>query len=696
MAPGRTKFLEGDVMDQRTRAARPAPRTCRPRFERLEQRLALAVAAAGLDLDASLGSPITLDASASTGLGQLTYYWTQVAGPDVTGGTGKLSGIAPSFIAPFRVTSLQFELIVVDADGPSFPDRVAVSTFEDPLGALFVSPTGSDDNPGTRAAPFLTLPAAIAKAAPTGADLYLAGGDYLGVTELASGVSIYGGYDPQTWARDQLNQQTRIAGSAQPLRGIDVIGLTIDGLTIESEPATAPGASSEAIVLTAALGVALQNNIIIAGAGAAGAAGESAQPGQNGGSSIGINLLDSSIQLFDNQIATSNGGNGGAGATGATGGRGGNSLGINATSSEVTSANNLISIGAAGSGGTGGLALPGLAREALGAPSGFSPIYISLAVAPVYENQPAGTLAGTLGIFGATSSESFTFSLASGPGDDHNTSFSITGDQLLVAHPLDFESRPIARIRIRATDGRGQSVERPLSLIILNNNDPPVCNIAPLGDTTDEAPLQIVENFVSGCYAGSPADLLQQLEVTLQTGNTSLFSTPPTLDASGTLIFDPAPNVSGVATLTITVSDGGGTANGGVDTVTAFINLTVAKPRPWQNALQPLDVLADGTIAGRDVLEIINELNAFGPRPLPPRSIYEPPYYDVTGDNTLTAADALRIINAMNAGLPAIPDPPPDDPPPDEPPPDEPPPDLLTLLPADTALINPRPKRAKP
>src|SRR5436190_14063249 len=130
--------------------------TYRPCLEWLEARLALtAIADAGVDQDVDRGSLVTLDGFLSKsqflrpdGLPAErpvdSYTWTQKSGPDVTGGTGTFSGPAPQFTAPARVTTLEFDLIVFDSDGPGAPDRVVVSILEDHAHALFVSPLGSD------------------------------------------------------------------------------------------------------------------------------------------------------------------------------------------------------------------------------------------------------------------------------------------------------------------------------------------------------------------------------------------------------------------------------------------------------------------------------------------------------------------------------------------------------------------------
>ena len=116
-------------------------------------------------------------------------------------------------------------------------------------------------------------------------------------------------------------------------------------------------------------------------------------------------------------------------------------------------------------------------------------------------------------------------------------------------------------------------------------------------------------------------------------------------------MFDPAPNVRGVAVVTVIVSDTGGTANGGVDTGVMQFEIDVEKPRPWRNTARPLDVTADGNVVAGDVLKVIDYINAFEAGLLPPRAAIEPPYYDVNGDLSISAGDALAIIEAINAGL---------------------------------------------
>jgi hypothetical protein len=128
-------------------------------------KIANAVARAGDDLDTKVGNFVGLNGSGSTDPDgdQLTYTWTQVHGPDVTGGAGKFVGSTPSFAVPMQVSTLVFELVVNDGAN-SLPDTVQINVFEhtgDP--GLFVDGnSGSDETgTGTRENPFASIGFAI-------------------------------------------------------------------------------------------------------------------------------------------------------------------------------------------------------------------------------------------------------------------------------------------------------------------------------------------------------------------------------------------------------------------------------------------------------------------------------------------------------------------------------------------------------
>ncbi|MBC8354874.1 MAG: hypothetical protein H8E66_23090 [Planctomycetes bacterium] len=99
-----------------------------------------------------------------------------------------------------------------------------------------------------------------------------------------------------------------------------------------------------------------------------------------------------------------------------------------------------------------------------------------------------------------------------------------------------------------------------------------------------------------------------------------------------------------------------------VDAITAFAQVTIDDSDnlsvdvglvtgfPWQNSDNFLDVNADTVVAPIDVLQIINELNSFGPHALafPTSEVAPAPFFDVNGDDFVSPVDALQIINFLN------------------------------------------------
>src|SRR5262249_55600453 len=116
-------------------------------------------------------------------------------------------------------------------------------------GPIFVSPSGADSNPGTRALPMRTVAAAVAAAAlyTPRRDIYVATGMYTGVVATDGPVNIYGGYDPMTWVRSTSRPVIQAAGC--PLfvdRAGSVGGTSL--LSLMSISATTPVVSGQSAV----------------------------------------------------------------------------------------------------------------------------------------------------------------------------------------------------------------------------------------------------------------------------------------------------------------------------------------------------------------------------------------------------------------------------------------------------------------
>jgi VCBS repeat-containing protein len=109
-------------------------------------------------------------------------------------------------------------------------------------------------------------------------------------------------------------------------------------------------------------------------------------------------------------------------------------------------------------------------------------------------------------------------------------------------------------------------------------NDKPTLGAIGNLNINEDPGLQTVN--LTGIGPGGGADESSQtVTITAVSDNPTLIANPTvnyTTGATGTLTFTPAANASGTAHITVTAKDDGGTANGGVDTVTQTFTVTVA------------------------------------------------------------------------------------------------------------------------
>jgi hypothetical protein len=220
---------------------------------------------------------------------------------------------------------------------------------------IYVSPTGTSFNPGTQTSP-TTLAAAISRGACQNAVIKMATGTYTlnNPLNLASYITIEGGFDPTTWTKTSLAGATTITRSAlNPEGAVDeqrlvafygntVVGFRLQDLTITTAAGTAgTGMSTYGIHLTSCSNYNIVRTQILpgaAGSGAAGSVGAAGNRGGNGG-------LGTAGDIDDQEDAGAGGGGGGGGGT-TVGGNGGNASG------NTNSANNCTLTG--GVGGTAG------------------------------------------------------------------------------------------------------------------------------------------------------------------------------------------------------------------------------------------------------------------------------------------------------------------------------------------------------
>ncbi|MBU1187519.1 MAG: tandem-95 repeat protein [Gammaproteobacteria bacterium] len=123
-----------------------------------------------------------------------------------------------------------------------------------------------------------------------------------------------------------------------------------------------------------------------------------------------------------------------------------------------------------------------------------------------------------------------------------------------------------------------QCATATVNITINDVNDAPTFTAGPDQVVNEDAGLQTINGWATGISAGPPDESGQVLTFNI-TGNDNvgLFAAGPVVDAiTGDLSFTPADDANGAATITLTLSDDGGTANGGADTSTpASFTITV-------------------------------------------------------------------------------------------------------------------------
>jgi len=84
---------------------------------------------------------------------------------------------------------------------------------------------------------------------------------------------------------------------------------------------------------------------------------------------------------------------------------------------------------------------------------------------------------------------------------------------------------------------------------------------------------QIVNGFLTNTSPGPVNEVGQALVVQVVSNNPGLFTIAPTFDAAGNLTFTPTSAANGIATVEVTLTDDGGTANGGQNSLTKSFSI---------------------------------------------------------------------------------------------------------------------------
>ena len=153
------------------------------------------------------------------------------------------------------------------------------------------------------------------------------------------------------------------------------------------------------------------------------------------------------------------------------------------------------------------------------------------------EEVAIGTLAGTLT---ATDSDttSFTFSLVSGNGtnDQHNSSFTVSGTDLLVNSSIDYETTPTLNIYVQASDG-SNTFAKALTVNVNDVNEPPVITSTAVAVDNSTVSVTFSELVYGGSSNATSTLDVADFALSISGGTATLTSsTPSSITISGTTI----------------------------------------------------------------------------------------------------------------------------------------------------------------
>jgi mRNA-degrading endonuclease HigB of HigAB toxin-antitoxin module len=130
--------------------------------------------------------------------------------------------------------------------------------------------------------------------------------------------------------------------------------------------------------------------------------------------------------------------------------------------------------------------------------TGNAPTDLRLTGSSVAENQPSGTLVGTLSTTDPDGPGAFQYALVTGAGSADNAQFTVSGNQLRTAASFDFESKASYSVRVQTTDSTGLTFARQFTVTVTNVNDngSPPTSLTLVGNT-------VTENRPAGTVVGT-------------------------------------------------------------------------------------------------------------------------------------------------------------------------------------------------
>ncbi len=159
----------------------------------------------------------------------------------------------------------------------------------------------------------------------------------------------------------------------------------------------------------------------------------------------------------------------------------------------------------------------------------------------------------------------------------------------------------LRKIRFQVNGISRDACSATCSVTVVSVNDQPTFTKGP-----DQAVKDVdggkTLSWASGIAPGPVEEAGEGIVFTTTNNNNSIFSIQPAVATDGTLTYAPLKFASGLATVTVTLKDTGGTANGGVDTNTQTFTINVSTDSTTYLVNTPSDAPVAGKVSLREAL----------------------------------------------------------------------------------------------
>jgi len=192
---------------------------------------------------------------------------------------------------------------------------------------------------------------------------------------------------------------------------------------------------------------------------------------------------------------------------------------------------------------------------------------VTTPIADVFVNEDGSISSINLtAVFSDVEDTDLTYSVASNSNTALLTTSIDPSTEILTLN-LQSDQNGVTDLFIQAEDSQGATAQDTFKVTVNPVNDIPTFIVGADQTLDENSGAQTVTNWATGISAGATNETDQNLTFDISTDNDGLFSVLPAVNpVTGTLTYTPAADSFGVATVTINLSDDGGTLNGGVDT----------------------------------------------------------------------------------------------------------------------------------